>query len=250
MISFDNSKPIFNPKPFKGAQGVESAIFVFDDAHFARILSAHPHEDLVNDYGEPLGSPKIVVIDGERLFITDGGTGGAAAAMEVEKMIASGVKNIVAFGTAGALSKDIPTGSVILPTAAFRDEGASYHYLPGSEEIAQSDASIALLESEFSSNQIKFLKGKTWTTDAIYRETVGKRELYKQKGGLCVEMECASLLAVAKYRGVNFAQFLIILDNIDDNVPKTDYSLYQKLYDDNYFNIALNIIQQMKANYK
>ena len=39
----------------------------------------------------------------------------------------------------------------------------------------------------------------------------------KKAGCLCVEMECAAALAVTKFRGVPFAQFLYGADNLDSS---------------------------------
>ena len=62
-----------------------------------------------------------------------------------------------------------------------------------------------------------YITGKTWTTDAIYRETESVIEERKKAGCLCVEMECAAALAVTKFRGVPFAQFLYGADNLDSS---------------------------------
>jgi nucleoside phosphorylase len=50
--------------------------------------------------------------------------------------------------------------------------------------------------------------GKTWTTDAPYRETAGKISRRKEEGCLVVEMESAALIAVAQFRNVIFGQAL------------------------------------------
>ena len=43
-------------------------------------------------------------------------------------------------------------------------------------------------------------------------------ERRKKQGCVCVEMECASLAAVAKFRDVKFAQFFYVTDNLDGPV--------------------------------
>ena len=48
--------------------------------------------------------------------------------------------------------------------------------------------------------------GKTWTTDAPYRETVQKIAQRRAEGCLTVEMEAAGLLAVAQFRQVILGQ--------------------------------------------
>ena len=58
------------------------------------------------------------------------------------------------------------------------------------------------------------MKGKTWTSDAIYRETLPAIQERRQEGCLAVEMECASMLAVAKYRNIPFIQFLYGADDL------------------------------------
>ena len=56
--------------------------------------------------------------------------------------------------------------------------------------------------------------GKTWTTDAFYRETSAKVRLRKEEGCLTVEMEAAAFFAVACFRGVDFAQLLYGGDDV------------------------------------
>ena len=101
------------------------------------------------------------------------------------------------------------------PTAAVRDEGLSYHYLPPAEEIALDPACVAACRDALDSLGFPFVEGKTWTTDAFFRETRGKVQRRKEQGCLCVEMECASLAAVARFREVPFAQFFWSADNLD-----------------------------------
>ncbi len=59
-----------------------------------------------------------------------------------------------------------------------------------------------------------FQIAKTWTTDAIYRETKNRIAERKSEGCLTVEMECAGFLAVATFRGVKFGQLLAAGDDV------------------------------------
>jgi purine-nucleoside phosphorylase len=67
----------------------------------------------------------------------------------------------------------------------------------------------------FSEIGIPAIEGKTWTTDAIYRETYKNKELRKKAGCITVEMECASVMAMANFRNVEIFQFLYTADNLD-----------------------------------
>jgi uridine phosphorylase len=60
-----------------------------------------------------------------------------------------------------------------------------------------------------------YVCGKTWTTDAIYRETRGNMEKRKKEGCIAVEMECASIMAAAWFRGIEVYQYLYAADSLD-----------------------------------
>lgn len=92
-------------------------------------------------------------------------------------------------------------------------EGVSYHYETVSDyiEIRTSTRLITIMEEL----KLPYMTTKTWTTCAFYRETRNNMEKRKLEGCLVVEMECASLAAVAKFRKVEFYQFLYTEDSLD-----------------------------------
>jgi len=141
--------------------------------------------------------------------------GGPASVGILEEIIVKGGKKILMFGACGSLDKNITDGHIIIPTAAYRDEGTSYHYVSADEgdfiEVKTADK----LAGIFNELGIPVIKGKTWTTDAIYRETLKNKELRKQAGCITVEMECASVMAFAQLRNVEIYQFLYAADNLD-----------------------------------
>lgn len=141
--------------------------------------------------------------------------GGSASAGLLEEGIAAGAKKILFFGSCGALDKSLCAGHIIVPTEAYRDEGTSYHYLPAGEwvEVKTAEKTAEILTAL----NIPFAAGKTWTTDAIYRETKDNAEKRKRDGCITVEMECASVMAVAQFRGVECYQFLYAADCLDDD---------------------------------
>ncbi|MFC1976315.1 phosphorylase, partial [Chloroflexota bacterium] len=66
------------------------------------------------------------------------GVGAPLAAGILEEVIALGGRKFIACGGAGVLDRDIAVGHLIVSTAAIRDEGTSYHYLPPSREAVPS----------------------------------------------------------------------------------------------------------------
>ena len=67
---------------------------------------------------------------------------------------------------------------------------------------------LAAIETVLDRHGLEYLRTKTWTTDAIYRETPQKVAAYLKEGCLAVEMEAAAFFAVAQFRGVPFGQIL------------------------------------------
>lgn len=153
--------------------------------------------------------------------------GAPACVAGFEEIVAMGAKKFVLFGSCGVLDEDKVKNNIIIPISAVRDEGTSYHYIAPSPEIDADPHSIQILEDVLKSCGCPYVKGKTWTSDAIYRETLPLIQERRQEGCLVVEMECASMLAVAKYRNISFIQFLYGADNLSsDTWEIRDLSLY------------------------
>jgi len=144
----------------------------------------------------------------QRVGLTLGYVGAPGAAAQLEELIAMGFGKFIVCGGAGVLQKDIQVGHLVLPCAAVRDEGTSYHYAAPSREIACNSHALAVIEERLIKENLPYIKAKTWTTDAFYRETDNKIALRALEGCVTVEMEAAALFAVARFRGVDLGQIL------------------------------------------
>ena len=121
-------------------------------------------------------------------------------------------RRYIVFGSCGALTA-LPEGHVIVPTHACRDEGTSYHYAASAPYIPIRNATkLAQLFDELG---IAHVEGKTWTTDAFYRETAHNRDRRVAEGCLCVEMECSAAQAVCDFRGLELYQFVYAADSLN-----------------------------------
>ncbi len=147
------------------------------------------------------------------LFMMDVGAPASAALME--DVYQMGAEKIIIFGTCGVLEKSIDDCAIIIPNSAMRDEGTSYHYAPASDEIPVNEKYMSVFTGMLDELQIKYTVGKTWTTDAIYRETANKIKHRKEQGCICVDMECSADAAVAQFRGKDLVQFFYAADNLD-----------------------------------
>ncbi len=155
-----------------------------------------------------------IEVKGRRVAVYQPGITAAFAAAMLEEVIAFGCRKFIACGGAGVLDRDIAVGHVVVPSAAVRDEGASYHYLPPSREVEPSPEGLAAIERVLKERDVDYVVGKTWTTDGIYRETKEKVALRRSEGCLTVEMEASAFFAVAEFRKVPFAMLLYGGDDV------------------------------------
>lgn len=158
-----------------------------------------------------------VYIYKNKFLIAFSALGGPNAAGIMEELGFLGIKNFFACGSAGQIDSSINGASFVLAERAIRDEGASYHYLTPSV-YAYSDKELTDEIAKFlDENGFDYIRSTTWTTDAFFRETPKAIERRKSQGAVCVEMECASWCAVAKFRGYKFAQLLYFSDAVNQN---------------------------------
>ena len=152
--------------------------------------------------------------EGQRLAVAHPGWCSPGAAVALETLIAFGCKKFIVCGGSGVLSQEIEVGQIIVPKAAVRDEGTSYHYLSPGREVEPSPEALEAIENVLKAKGIDYIISKTWTTDSAFRETVDKVERRRAEGCLAVEMEAAAFFAVARFRGVTLAQILYAGDAV------------------------------------
>ena len=109
--------------------------------------------------------------DGNQVAVMTALIGAPSVIGQLEELVARGFKNFIILGSCGVLDRSIEAGKIILPAAALRDEGTSYHYAPPSDEVAYEEYLLIKLEAIFDKYNIEHIRTKSWTTDAFYRET-------------------------------------------------------------------------------
>lgn len=162
------------------------------------------------------GGHPVYEIDhrGRSLAVMHPGVGAPLAGALLEEAIALGYRTFVAVGGAGALVPDLVMGHAVVVDSALRDEGTSFHYLPPSRTVDADLEGVAALEATLRDAEVPFVTGRTWTTDAPYRETTNRVRRRTAEGCLTVEMEASAFIAVARHRGVVFAQVLYAGDSL------------------------------------
>lgn len=221
----------------------EFPILEFDDNPRAVIMPTHEDLDLnlptrcvyafleeeIERYANSVGAEKVgefvsatktypvyvMEYQGEEICLAQAPVGSAAVAQFLDWLIGYGVKQIISTGTCGVLV-DMPENVFLIPTRALRDEGASYHYVAPSRYIEVDRRALTAIETVLRQASIPYQEVMTWSTDGFYRETPDKVAYRIEEGCRVVEMECASLAAVAQLRDAVWGLLLFTADSLAD----------------------------------
>ena len=243
--SFDNqSKAIINPSVNENAPKVDACILTFSNVIEEFVLKNYACRQIAS-FKFATGTTPIYQIDykGKSFAFYKTYVGAPSCVGSVEDTL-SAIKTdkYIVFGGAGCLNKEIAHGKVMIPTEAYRDEGTSYHYAPAADYITIKNADVVAKFME--ENGLPYVKGRNWTTDAMYRETVNNFQKRKAEGCISVDMECSALQAMCDFRGLNFFTFFTSGDLLD--APEWDQrhkaGEYQGTqHDVGHFDIALEL---------
>ncbi|MBL8967314.1 MAG: nucleoside phosphorylase [Spirochaetaceae bacterium] len=216
------SSPFFNPEDFigyirrlgrLGSRAAPEAVIL----SYQRSLFDYAAHEVPSTPADGYFSKQMRYLDGTegRVAIVGGfGVGAPAAAVMLEELIAFGVRRFVSVGTAGSLVASIPPGSLVLCDSALRDEGTSYHYVPGGGLAYPSEVLTEKLSEALSARGLAHARGPAWTLDAIYRETPEEVRRFRDEGALVAEMEAAALFTVARFREVEIAACFSVSDTL------------------------------------
>lgn len=138
----------------------------------------------------PLGSREIGVVPCA--------VGSPYAVLVAEQLIASGCQLIVSVTSAGRIVELATPPYFVLIEKAWRDEGTSLHYQPPSAWACLHPRLRTRLEGAFDALDEPVFAGRSWTTDAPFRETEEAIASAYAAGIHAVEMEAAALYAFAQ----------------------------------------------------
>ena len=249
----------------------EIPILEFDDNPQAVIMPTHEDLDLnlptrcvyafleeeIERYANSVGAEKVgefvsatkiypvyvMEHQGEEICLAQAPVGSAAAAQFMDWLIGYGVKQIISSGTCGVLV-DMKENVFLIPTRALRDEGVSYHYVAPSRYIDMNKLALGAIERTLKQKKIPYEEVMTWSTDGFYRETPDKVAYRIEEGCRVVEMECASLAAVAQLRGAVWGLLLFTADSLADSDNYNQRNWGSEAFD-KALELCLDIIFQM-----
>ena len=206
----DKTKPVIDVGVFYGEKKhlLDKCLILFSKEIHDHLLGRYDCA-VVGDIGACNGVTPIYRfdLDGEPVAFYLSAIGSAIASGSCyEVHWQTGATKFLMFGSCGSLGGERTRGRYIVPTEAYRGEGASYYYAPAADYIQVKNAPrVAAILDELGAPHVE---GPVWTTDSMLRETVGLVQKRRAEGCLAVEMEVAGVQALCDFYGLELFDFL------------------------------------------
>jgi len=153
---------------------------------------------------------EAVVAERIGLLAEAGGGGIAGTDAAIERLLTQGVRALVSFGIAGALSPTLRSGALLLPAAVRGGDGATYW--------VDSDwhARLAAAANE---NHIAVVVGGVHSQDTIIATAAEKAALHRATNALAVDMESAQVAKAAAVTRLPFVILRAVADPATGDLP-------------------------------
>ncbi len=146
--------------------------------------------------------------DGSLMTIQSTGMGGPSTAIVASELIELGARRLLRIGTCGGLQPRRALGDLVLAREAIADDGTS-RALGAGNRVPASPALLGALRR--SAPGVSAIEGPVVSTDLFY-DAEDREAAWLGAGALAVEMEAATLFALAARRGVDAGCALLVAD--------------------------------------
>jgi DeoD family purine-nucleoside phosphorylase len=140
------------------------------------------------------------------------GMGGASTAIVVQELVELGARVLVRAGSAGALDPSLPLGGLVVADRAVADEGPGRVLAGGREAPAPDGRLTDALEEAARAAGRPVARGPVVSTELFYDPDPGRPARWRAEGLLAVEMEAATLFALAARLGTRAGCLLVVSD--------------------------------------
>ncbi|SDX76795.1 nucleoside phosphorylase [Halopenitus persicus] len=168
--------------------------------------------------------------EGVPLTICSTGIGGPSAAIALEELANVGVETVLRCGTCGALQSDIEIGDMVVANGAAKEEGTSKRYESAVYPAVPNYEVLSALVDAAEANDEDVHVGPIVSDDAFYNESEDYVVDWEAANLLAIEMEAATLFALARRKGLRAGAICTVDGNLvagtqkgadsDDELPE------------------------------
>jgi len=189
--------------------------------HLARALLEKP---LMFNHHRGLWGYTGQAADGRPLTIQSTGMGGPSAAIVIAELADLGAHTLIRVGTCGALAPELALGELVVVTEALPFDGTSRALTGDEQPLPDPELRDLLIASTPDGEH----HGPVACTDLFYDAPPGEEERWREAGALAVEMETATLFALARRRSLRAASVLLVSDLLSPSRVRIDDEALQE----------------------
>jgi len=149
--------------------------------------------------------------DGKPLTIQATGMGGPSAAIVIEELIDLGARTLIRIGTCGALDPELELGRLVVAERVLARDGTSTAL--GASGVLRPDPTLTAALGDAGARPVTAV-----STDLFYGDRASRNDEWSAAGVNVVEMEAATLLAVADRRSASAGIALAVSDRLAGGV--------------------------------
>ena len=172
------------------------------------------------------------------------GMGCPSTAIVLEEAYKAGGRIFIRIGSTGSLlpGESFGIGSIYIPVAAIRDDGASSKLAPPQIPAVASPEIFQALCQAAKELGVEFHNGLVWTSDIYYNEDPNAFQKWVKYGATCVEMESSLLFTVGLMKGLKMGTIL----TSDGNLNESD-SIYVGSVEENSKKFEKGVVSTIKC---
>jgi DeoD family purine-nucleoside phosphorylase len=194
------------PNHLKPATDLAERVLLPGDPHRALSVAQHLLDDpKMFNHHRGLWGYTGTARDGKPLTVQSTGMGGPSAAIVVEELIGLGARSLVRIGTCGALTDELEIGALLAAQSVLAADGTSVALGADGELQADPELLDRLVAAGARPATIA-------STDLFYDPREGRAAAWMKEGAIAVEMEAATIFALAARRRVRAACVVGVTD--------------------------------------
>jgi len=142
------------------------------------------------------------------------GIGGPSAAIAIEELANLGAKVLIRVGSCGGYQPNVEIGDLVLPEGVVRADGTSKMYIPESYPAVPDFEVLSAMVEIATRLGFRYHTGISITTDAFYLKPKEFVEYWSKNGIIACEMEAATVLTLAKLKGLKAGAVLAVVNEL------------------------------------